>query len=114
MPARPALFPGTLSGRRRRQWLHVEVRRLCKKAGVPAVSPHGLRGWMASSAVAAGELPEVVSRKIGHTSSKMTLDHYIRAGLAEEASEMARPYDDGARQSTTFTRPRLLAFRPPT
>lgn len=83
------LFPGTLCGRRRRQWLNVQVVRLCRKACVPVVCPHSLRGWMASNAVVAGELPEVVARGIGHASAKMTLDHYIAPGVAE-AAQLAR------------------------
>lgn len=79
------LFPGSVAGRRRRQWLHKETGRLCKKAGVPVICPHSLRGMMATIAVAAGELPEVVAQALGHTSSKMTLKHYIQAGVAQSA-----------------------------
>jgi integrase len=79
------LFPGRLGGRRRRQWLHVQVGSLCKKAGVPVVCSHSLRGWMTTSAVAAGELPEVVAREIGHASAQMTLEPYISPGVAEAA-----------------------------
>lgn len=79
------LFPGSLAGRRRRQWLHEETGRLCKKAGVPVICPHSLRGMMATIAVAAGELPEVVAQALGHTSSKMTLQHYIQTGVAQSA-----------------------------
>ena len=49
------------------------------------VCPHSLRGWMATTAVAAGELPEVVAQALGHTSSQMTLGHYIAPGVAEAA-----------------------------
>jgi hypothetical protein len=83
------LFPGSVGGRKRRQWLHGEAQRLCKKAGVPVVCPHSLRGAMATIAVEAGELPEVVARVLGHTSSKMTLQHYIAPGVAE-AAQLAR------------------------
>lgn len=52
---------------------------------MPVVCPHSLQGWMASSAVAAGELPEVVARGIGHASAQMTLAHYIAPGIAQAA-----------------------------
>jgi hypothetical protein len=44
---------------------------------------------MTSTAVAAGELPEVVARGIGHASAQMTLQHYVAPGLAE-AAQLAR------------------------
>ena len=83
-PTEP-LFPGALAGRKSRQWLWDEVRRLCQKADVPLVCPHSLRGWMATAAVAAGELPEVVAQALGHTSCQITLGHYIAPGVAEAA-----------------------------
>jgi integrase len=89
------LFPGTAAGRKSRQWFWEEVRRLCTKAGVPVICPHSLRGWMTSTAVAAGELPEVVAQRIGHASSRMTLAHYIAPGIAE-AAELERGQADFA------------------
>ena len=83
-PTEP-LFSGALAGRKSRQWLWDETRRLCQKAQVPLVCPHSLRGWMATAAVAAGELPEVVAQALGHTSSQITLGHYIAPGVAEAA-----------------------------
>jgi integrase len=62
--------PRHWSDRKGRKPTWVEVRRLCKKAGVPVVGPHSLRGWMTSTAVAAGELPEVVAKGIDHASRK--------------------------------------------
>ena len=79
------IFPGTIEGRRSRQWLHTEVKRLCTLAGVQLVGPHALRGTMATAAAAAGELPEVVARVLGHTDQSMTLAHYIKPGVSEAA-----------------------------
>jgi integrase len=78
------LFPGSLGGRRRRQFLWVEVRRLCRKAGVPTVCPHSLRGLFATAAASAGETPELVARILGHTDVAMTLGHYIAPSVAAE------------------------------
>lgn len=90
-----SLFPGAVGGRKCRQWLWDEVRRPCKKAGVPVICPHSLRGWMTSTAVAAGELPEVVAQRIGHASNRMTLAHYVAPGIAE-AAELERGQADFA------------------
>lgn len=69
-----------------RQSLHVKVTALCAKAGVPRVCVHGLRGTHASLAVSGGASVEAVARVLGHTSTKMTLGHYI----SEEAATAAR------------------------
>jgi integrase len=85
LPGAP-LFPGlSQTGRRNRQWLHTQVRRICELAKVPVVCPHSLRGVSATAAAAAGALPELVSKMLGHTSPQMTLDHYIKPGTAEAA-----------------------------
>jgi integrase len=78
------LFPGSLGGRRRRQWLNVEVARMCKLAGVPVVNPHSLRGVFATAAASAGESPELVARVLGHTDASMTVNHYIAPGTLQD------------------------------
>ena len=70
----------------RRQALHHAVVALCARAGVPRVCVHGLRGTHASLAVSGGASVEAVARVLGHTSTKMTLGHYI----TEEAATAAR------------------------
>ena len=70
----------------RRQSLHKTVVGLCARAGVPRVCIHGLRGTHASLAVSGGASVEAVARVLGHTSTKMTLGHYI----TEEAATAAR------------------------
>ena len=79
------LFPGSLAGRKSRQWLWSEVRRLCDLADVPVVCPHSLRGLMATLAASAGALPELVARTLGHTDATMTLNHYIQEGVSQTA-----------------------------
>jgi len=69
-----------------RQGLHLKVIALCARAGVPRVCVHGLRGTHASLAVAGGASVDAVARVLGHTSTKMTLGHYI----TEEAATAAR------------------------
>ncbi len=69
-----------------RQTLHSTVVALCARAGVPRVCVHGLRGTHASLAVSGGASVEAVARVLGHTSTKMTLGHYV----TEEAATAAR------------------------
>ena len=69
-----------------RQSLHAAVVALCARAGVPRVCVHGLRGTHASLAVSGGASVEAVARVLGHTSTKMTLGHYI----TEETATAAR------------------------
>lgn len=84
------LFPGdTDSGHRRKEWLHGNVRRLCEAAGVPVVSPHGLRGTHTTLAARRGVAAETVAKEIGHTSADVTRRHYMAPG-SEEASNIRR------------------------
>jgi integrase len=69
----------------RRQTLHKAVVALCERASVPRVCVHGLRGTHASLAVSGGASVDAVARVLGHTSTKMTLSHYITEEAATEA-----------------------------
>lgn len=75
------LFPG-----KTRYWLHYHAVRLCKIAGVPRVTPHGLRGSGATNAVrVCGSLADV-ARAIGHADGGATLKrHYLGGGALESA-----------------------------
>ncbi len=68
-----------------RQALHKAVVVLCARAGVPRVCVHGLRGTHASLAVSGGASVEAVARVLGHTSTKMTLGHYVTEEVATAA-----------------------------
>jgi integrase len=68
-----------------RQGLHHAVVMMCARAGVPRVCIHGLRGTHASLAVSGGASVEAVARVLGHTSTKMTLSHYITEEVATAA-----------------------------
>ena len=68
-----------------RQTLHSTVVAMCARAGVPRVCVHGLRGTHASLAVSGGASVEAVARVLGHTSTKMTLGHYITEEVATAA-----------------------------
>lgn len=86
LPAAP-LFPSTgKSGRRGRQWLPDQVHWACDMAKVPRVCSHSLRGVSATAAAAAGALPELVAKMLGHTNPTMTLGHYIAPNTSEAAA----------------------------
>jgi integrase len=75
-----------LFGNVSRRWLHYHVVRLCKEAGVPRVTPHGLRGSGATNAVRLGGSVENVARALGHADDVDTLKaHYLGAAAIESA-----------------------------
>ena len=71
--------------RRDRKWLWDEVERLCREAGVPRVSPHGLRGMHATLARRGGATSRMVADALGHASERVTEDHYIAQGEGKAA-----------------------------
>jgi integrase len=68
-------------------WLNDQVKAFCRKAGVPEVCVHGLRGTHASLAEEAGETAEAVASALGHTSSKVTHDHYTMPDAVASARQ---------------------------
>jgi integrase len=67
-----------------RHWLGHHVGRFCDLAGVPRVSPHGLRGMYATLRVQSGAAVEAIARELGQAGPAVTRAHYIAPG-AEEA-----------------------------
>jgi integrase len=71
-------------------WLRWHTERLCKAAGVPRVTPHGLRGSGATQAVRLGGSIEQVAAAIGHADDGATLKaHYLGGGAIESARARA-------------------------
>jgi integrase len=69
-----------------RHWLLYHTVRLCEEAGVPRVTPHGLRGSGATTAVRLGGSVEDVARALGHGDEGSTLKaHYLGGGAIESA-----------------------------
>jgi integrase len=68
-----------------RSWLHHHVVRLCRAAGVPRVSPQGLRGLHATLALDAGVSVEDIARSMGHASAAVTRAHYFAPGEEDNA-----------------------------
>jgi integrase len=74
------LFPGKGGAPHWRDWVRRQVRRLCRKAGVPVVCAHALRGTVATAALRGGADPELVARMLGHEEVSTTLRSYAAPG----------------------------------
>lgn len=75
------LFPG-----RSRHWVGYHVRRLCRIAGVPVISPHGLRRTHSSISVREVSI-EHVAAALGHASPAVTRRHYIAPGAEQDGRQ---------------------------
>jgi integrase len=71
------------------KWLRHHTARLCRKAKVPVVPPHGLRGTHSTIARAAGASAHVVAAQLGHASPATTEAHYIAPGTSQRAAARA-------------------------
>jgi integrase len=65
-----------------RHWVGYHVRRLCDKASVPVICPHGLRGTQASIAVQAAPI-EHVAAALGQSGPAVTRRHYLASGAEQ-------------------------------
>ncbi len=84
--AQDYLFPASSkTGYRTATWLRRCVRRLCVAAGVPVVSPQGLRGTWASMAHEAGIDETALANHLGHESIRTTHKHYARPSAVRQA-----------------------------
>lgn len=70
--------------------LHYHCVRFCELAGVPRVTPHGLRGSGATNAVRMGGSVADVARAMGHADDGVTLRRHYLGGGAEESSRARR------------------------
>jgi integrase len=76
------LFPRG-DGHLLRQCLHTRLQKLCKRAGVPVVCPHSLRGLHATLALRGGTSAAAVAAALGHASFEVTARHYAQPGSDE-------------------------------
>jgi len=74
---------------RRDGWVRYHVRRLCKAAGVPVISSHGLRGTHSSIAVEAGATGRLVADQLGHGSPTVSETSYTRRDVQDAAKNRA-------------------------
>lgn len=70
----------------KREWVLDWVKRLCRAAGVPEVTCHGLRGTYASIAIGAGGSGRDVAQSMGHVNEYVTKAAYAK----QEAYDLAQ------------------------
>lgn len=70
-------------GQHHRSWVYQNVQRICRAAGVPEVSAHGLRGTHATLAEEEGSTPANMLRSLGHESRGVQQKAYIQPGATE-------------------------------
>lgn len=78
------LFPG-----KTRYWVLYHVKRLCRVAGVPEVTAHGLRGTHSTLATEAGAAAALVQAQLGHTDTETGRRHYYGEDTARAAQGRA-------------------------
>lgn len=88
-PGTAPLFADDDGQRRTRFWVHDRVVAAAKAAGVPRVTPHGLRRTSASLATAAGAAAELVAAQLGHASPSITARAYVDPSTARSATARA-------------------------
>ena len=69
----------------RRQSLYRVVHEICKKAKVPLVCTHSLRGFWATTSVQIGTPSQAVAATLGHGSFAITERHYAAPGSSQNA-----------------------------
>lgn len=89
-PAASPLFEGNKGrgvrgDRRSRFWVRSSVKEVCAAAGVPYVSPHGLRGTQGTLATHAQQTAAAVSAALGHASTAITARAYVLQQAAKTA-----------------------------
>jgi integrase len=76
---------GRLFPLRDRHWVRRNTMRLCRLAGVPETSVHGLRGTHATAAAEGGATAAQMMRGLGWAGPEVGPRHYIRPGATETA-----------------------------
>lgn len=70
---------------RGKQAMHNMVAEICRRAGVPRVCPHSLRGLWATLAVGSGVASHAVAESLGHHSFAVTQKHYAQPAAIANA-----------------------------
>lgn len=87
-PTPDLVFCGPDGGLLRRGLVGHRLSALAVAAGVPRLTPHGLRRTSTTLLILAGVNPKIVSERLGHTRTSMTMDLYtvLTPGLQREAA----------------------------
>ena len=84
-----ALFAHASGRARPQDWAREQVTRICRLAGVPRVTPHGLRGTLATMARELGNTSQQVADLLGQASPTITDRSYIDGQRAAAADRRA-------------------------
>jgi len=76
-----------LFGYHDRNWPRKWVARICKAAGVPRVTAHGMRGLHGTLAIETGLSAHAVAAALGHESATTTLQSYAKSGAGSSARQ---------------------------
>src|SRR6185503_10105069 len=76
-----------LFGHHWRDWPREWVQRICREAGVPVVTAHGMRGLHSTLAVDAGVTGHVVAASLGHESVTTTVQSYAKPEAVASARQ---------------------------
>ncbi len=84
---------------RRTNWRRRVWEPALRGAGLEGLRPHDLRHFAATVAVAAGAHPRALQARLGHSTSRVTLDMYasVLPGLDEELAERLEQIREAAR-----------------
>jgi integrase len=78
-------------------WMIRATGRVCRAAGVPRVTPHGLRGSGATVDVV-DEVVSRVSKQLGHAGTAVTLGHYLDGTTMDQLRRMLGRSQRGPKQ----------------
>jgi len=70
------IFPGTGGSHTSPDSIHSYMERLCKRAGIPKVTPHQLRHYAATQMLTHGANLKAVSKILGHANTSTTVNIY--------------------------------------
>lgn len=109
------IFLAKRRGKHWRDWVAEETERLCELAGVPAICAHSLGGFVATVAIRAVGISQLVSAELGHCSVTTTMTSYALRGSAQHAQQK-RALDvlDNSAGSRAFNDLTSAAKRPAT
>ena len=68
--------------------LNVRLKKICRKAGLPDIHVHSLRHTHASLLINSNVTARVIADRLGHSTTKTTLDTYSHVFAESEAKAM--------------------------
>ena len=73
---------------RSNQSYDINIRKLCKKAGMREISMHILRHIFATRCIESGMRPKTLQMILGHANFSMTMDRYVHVTDDEKTKEL--------------------------